>query len=105
MIWCWGFANFLATRGPGTTGYTWGAQSSGNGYDVEFYTNNMTGINGGNQWVTGGQWHHLQLPDWYHYPHVNGILNTTTTNSQNFTNTSLAVGMTNDGSQSIPWIY
>ena len=48
---CWvyrssvgGFMNFLATRGgPGTTaGYTWGAQSSGNGYDVEFYTNNMT---------------------------------------------------------------
>ena len=107
---CWvyrssvgGFMNFLATRGgPGTTaGYTWGAQSSGNGYDVEFYTNNMTGINGGNQWVTGGQWHHVAITrtGTTLSSYVNGILNTTTTNSQNFTNTSLAVGMTNDGSQ------
>ena len=107
---CWvyrssvgGFMNFLATRGgPGTTaGYTWGAQSSGNGYDVEFYTNNMTGINGGNQWVTGGQWHHVAITrtGTTLSSYVNGILNTTTTNSQNFTNTSLAVGMTNDGGQ------
>ena len=97
------FTNFIATRGaPGSaTGYTFGAQASSNGYDVEFYTNSMTGINGGNQKITPNKWHHVVLTrsGTTLRSFVNGVLNTTTTNSQNFSNTSMAIGMTNDGSQ------
>ena len=106
---CWvyrtggtGFSNFITTRGAaGTTaGYTFGAQGSSNGYDVEFYTNGLQ-LDGGTQDITFNKWHHVAVTrtGTTLSSYVNGILNTTTTNSQNFSNTSLAVGMTNDGSQ------
>ena len=96
------FSNFIATRGaPGTTaGYTFGAQGSANGYDVEFYTNGLQ-LDGGTQDITYNKWHHVAVTrtGTTLSSYVNGVLNTTTTNSQNFSNTSLVVGMTNDGSQ------
>jgi len=96
------FSNFIATRGgPGTSaGYTFGAQGSANGYDVEFYTDGLK-LDGGTQDITYNKWHHVAVTrtGTTLSSYVNGVLNTTTTNSQNFSNTSLAVGMTNDGSQ------
>ena len=47
------FTNFMATRGaPGSAnGYTFGAQSNGNGNDIEFYTNGLQ-LDGGSQRIT-----------------------------------------------------
>ena len=48
------FTNFSTSSGDNAwglrlvhfNGFTFGAQASDNGYDVEFYTNAMSGING-----------------------------------------------------------
>jgi hypothetical protein len=97
------FGNFIATRGSSgsSTGYTFGAQASSNGYDVEFYTNAMSGIDGGDQKITPNRWHHVVLTRSGSTlrSFVNGVLNTTATNSQDFSNSSMYIGITNDGSQ------
>ena len=106
---CWvyrgsssGFNNFIATRGgPGTSaGFTFGAQSNSNGNDVEFYTDGLK-LDGGIMRVTNGHWHHCAVTRTGSTlnSYVDGVLSVTATNSQNFSNTSLAVGMTNDGNQ------
>ena len=61
----------------------------------------MSGINGGNQLITPDKWHHCVLTRSGSTlrSFVNGVLNTTTSNSQDFSNTSMTIGMTNDGSQ------
>ena len=96
------FMNFMATRGgPGTSaGFTFGSQSSGNGYDVEFYTDGLK-LDGGDQGITDGRWHHVAVTrsGTSLRSYVNGVLNTTATNSQNLSNTSLALGITNDATQ------
>jgi hypothetical protein len=96
------FNNFIGTRGAAGTsaGFTFGAQSNSNGNDIEFYTNGLQ-LDGGNQTITNGKWHHVAVTrtGTTLSSYVNGILNTTASNSQDFSNTSLAIGMTNDGSQ------
>ena len=96
------FTNFMATRGaPGTAnGYTFGAQSNGNGNDIEFYTNGLQ-LDGGSQRITNKKWHHVAITRSGNTlsSYVNGILNTTATNTQDFSNTSLAIAITNDASQ------
>ena len=106
---CWvyrtggsGFTNYIATRGASgsANGYTFGAQGSSAGYDVEFYTNSLI-LTGGDQLIYNNKWNHVAVTrtGTTLSTYVNGILNTTTTNSQDFSNTSLAVGITNDASQ------
>ena len=96
------FMNFMATRGgPGTSaGFTFGSQSAANGYDVEFYTDGLK-LDGGAQGITNGRWHHVAVTrsGTSLRSYVNGVLNTTATNSQNLSNTSLALGITNDATQ------